>query len=137
MKYLRDKNLDIIFLQETHSTNVTAKLWQTEWGSKWILSSHRSNSRGVAILFRTNLKIKIIKQYCDHEGCYVVVMIESLDDGQQYTLCNLYLPNEDKPKFFKRVFKTLSKVTVENVIIGGDFNLMLNPKIDRHNSFTH
>ena len=40
-------------------------------------------------------------------------------------------PNEDSPGFFEHIFKLLNKNTSENMIVGGDFNLAINTKLDR------
>ena len=40
-------------------------------------------------------------------------------DEIKYTVSNLYAPNEDSPKFFNSIFKTVHKISEENVIIEG------------------
>ena len=129
--YFRDKNLDVIFVQETHCTRKTKKLWQSEWVGNWLSSSGNSQARGVAILFKPDSKFSIVKSYTDDIGRYVICNVER--ENVKYTLCNIYAPNQDDPEFFHSVFKTLEKVATENVIIGGDFNLTLDPELDRFN----
>ena len=41
--FLKMKNFDIVFLQETHSSRKTAKVWQTEWGSKIVFAHGETN----------------------------------------------------------------------------------------------
>ena len=130
--YLRDKDLDVIFLQETHTCKNSTKLYQNEWGSKWCATSGTSNSRGTAIIFRPGTKLQIVKTACDHNGRYVICTVKI--EEVKYTFCNIYAPNEDSPAFFNSVFKTLSKYSEENVIIGGDFNTVIEPEMDRLNS---
>ena len=132
MHYLKDKQLDIAFLQETHSTNKLLKQFEIEWGNKWFAASGTSQARGVAIVFKNKSSITVNKSFVDHEGRYVICNVSM--DGTEYTLCNLYAPNEDSPKFFEKLFKIIDKVACENVIIGGDFNLTLDPELDRLNS---
>ena len=51
------------------------------------------------------------------------------------TLCNIYAPNEDSPEFFHKLINTIE--TFQNrdiVIIGGDFNLVMQPEKDHLNS---
>ena len=55
-------------------------------------------------------------------------------EENEYSLCNIYAPNEDDPGYFKSVFKTISKFGVKNVVVGGDFNLTLQPSLDRLDS---
>ena len=44
---------------------------------------------------------------------------------------NVYAPNRDDPEFLKKLFTEIERFTPDNVIIGGDFNLALEPHIDR------
>ena len=133
--YLKHKQLDVIFLQEVHCVKSKIALWQTEWGSRWYASSGDTLSRGTAILFRPGSKVEMVKTVVDHDGRNVIVNIKV--NQTEITLCNLYAPNHDTPQFFKSVFKTLDKVVTENIVIGGDFNLTLDPFKDRHNSKTN
>ena len=41
------------------------------------------------------------------------------------TLANIYAPNEDDPAFFKCLFDHLHDFQGDDIIIGGDFNLVL------------
>ena len=47
--YLKQKNFEIVLLQETHSTEKVEKLWEMEWGNKieWLHGTNKS--RGLAI----------------------------------------------------------------------------------------
>ena len=47
------------------------------------------------------------------------------------TLVNLYGPNVDNPEFFKEIIKILDKMPNLYRIIGGDFNLVLDNKMDK------
>ena len=46
-------------------------------------------------------------------------------------MVNIYTPNEDDPKFFQLSFEHLSAFRSEEIIIGGDFNLVLDPEKDK------
>ena len=124
-QYLNDKLLDITFMQEVHCNKKLAKMWQQESGKSWCVSSGTSNARGCAIMVNSR-KIKILKQVCNHEGRYVIANVKVEDS--KYTLCNLYAPNLDSPEFFTRVFKQVERMACENIVIGGDFNLVLHKK---------
>ena len=102
-----------------------------EWGSKWCISSDTSNAKDTVIMFNNN-KIQVNKTMCDHDGRYVMANIEY--NQEKYTLCNVYAPNQDDVKFFNSIFKVLEKNVLEHVIIGGDFNLVLDVKLDRYKS---
>lgn len=48
-----------------------------------------------------------------------------------FTLANIYATNEDDPTFFKQVFDHLHDFACEEIILGGDFNLVLDVKEDK------
>ena len=56
--------------------------------------------------------------------------------GKVYILVNIYAPNKDKVsgKFYKNLHRALQTEDLdceENIIIGGDFNCPLDPKLDK------
>ena len=55
----------LYFLQETHSTEITAKRWKNKWSGKCFFSGASSNSEGVAILIHPDCNIDIVKQSTD------------------------------------------------------------------------
>ena len=61
----------------------------------------------------------------DPNGRFVICDIET--NSKLLTLANVhvYAPNEDDPVFFQAVFGHLSSFHCEEIIIRGDFNLVL------------
>ena len=56
---LINKNMNIILLQETHSTNKLINKWEKEWLGKSFWNSGKiTKSSGVAILLKKDLNIK-------------------------------------------------------------------------------
>ena len=53
--WCRKKKIDVVCLQETHSTEKVELKWKREWGTNSIWNHGLSNSRGVAIFFQKNL----------------------------------------------------------------------------------
>ena len=49
--YFQTLNLDIIFVQETHSDMTIEQMWTAEWDSIIYFSHGSTNSHGVATLF--------------------------------------------------------------------------------------
>ena len=47
------------------------------------------------------------------------------------TLANIYAPNKDKPAFFEDLFYHLSDFNCDDIVIVGDFNLVLDLKKDK------
>ena len=52
-------------------------------------------------------------------------------NGKQLTLVNLYAPNDDDPNFYTSVFEHLADFQCDEVIIGGDYNLVLDVEKDK------
>ena len=69
--YLRDKQADVILLQETHSTTKMEKVWRNEWGGNIYYSHGNSNARGVCILFKPRAKYKIKGKTIDEAGRFI------------------------------------------------------------------
>ena len=52
-------------------------------------------------------------------------------NGKQLTLTNIYAPNNDDSNFFTSVFSHLADFKCDEIIIGGDFNLVLDVEKDK------
>ena len=124
------RNTDILFLQEVHSTVKTAELFKLEWGGPMFFSHGEQNSRGVAIAIKKDLSTKMEVKFKDNQGRALMVQIEL--SGQSFLLVNIYAPNKDDPEFFQTVFEEISKIdNIDYTIVGGDFNIYLDSKLDR------
>ena len=131
MKYLRNRNFDIYFLQDTHFESSVEKIVRSEWGYECFFSSYTSRARGVAICLNNTFEYKLKDVIKDPNGNFIIlkISINSVD----YILVNLYAPNKDCPEFFTHINTLIGNIDVNNIIIGGDWNLVLNPDIDSSN----
>ena len=115
------------------------RLVNTQWGGKILYSHGTNNSRGVAILFKKKSTIRNLGSQADSSGRQLIVKIQI--ESEQILLANIYAPNTDEPEFFTGFFNTLEQeLTDKNeLIIGGDFNLVLDIKMDKRggNPITH
>lgn len=132
--WCRKQKADIIFLQETHSTERNEAQWKREWGAPLFCSHGASNARGVAILLRNNCDCKVQQTIADANGRFL--MLKVLLNGEQTLLVNVYGPNRDNElaAFYLLLLQTIVKNdfdTIENIIMGGDFNCPLNPLVDK------
>ena len=80
--------------------STTETCWLAEWGYSAIFSSFSSASAGVCILFNNNFVFKILRQFFDPAGRFIIADIETED--RVLTLANIYAPNQDNPIFFLR-----------------------------------
>jgi len=123
----------ITFLQETHSTPEIELKWNREWGGHIIFSHGSSRSKGVAILIPKNMDYKINDTRKDPEGRYIIVDISCLEDT--YILINVYAPTQNSEKdqitFIKTIQDILAIHEGKHIIIGGDFNVVLDPNNDK------
>ena len=127
-KYCKDNNVDICFLQETHGSNKDNHLWSNEFGNKGLFANGESNARGVATMF-CKYGNKVREVIRDINGRFILIKLEL----EEYTYClaNIYAPNTDNPLFFNELFGEIKKLDCVHVIIGGDFNVDLDPNVDR------
>ena len=70
-----------------------------------------------------------MKTYIDASGRYILCDLKA--NGKNLTLANIYAPNEDDPAFFKCLFDHLQDFQGDDIIIGGDFNLVLDVGKDK------
>ncbi len=129
--YLRDKKFSIICIQDTHFEKKIEKQILAEWGYQAWFSSYSSNSRGVSILFTNNFEFKVHTYKYDPGGNFLI--LDLTIDEKRLTLVNLYAPNKDSPDFFNDLKQSIIQQGNANIIIVGDWNLLLDPNIDGFN----
>ena len=130
--FFRSEGYDIICLQETHTTLKDVNVWEREWGGQIVMSHGSSNSRGTAILIAKK-RGKILSDVTSHDqGRFNIVRVKLVD--LEFTLCNLYGPNLDDESLFSEISALLNKdVYKHEIMMIGDFNVALDPKMDRKN----
>lgn len=96
-------------------------------------SHGESNARGVAILAKRESDFNITHLASDNEGRYLVIKITRGDEA--YILANIYAPTQDSPVDQINLIDSLEEDILHsgesNVLLGGDFNLGLDPTLDR------
>ena len=129
--YYRDR-CNILCIQETHSEASDERIWLSEWGSKGYFSHGTHSQRGVCILYKKNINYQICRTVADSEGHFLTCEMQNMDDPQKnLTLCNIYAPNKDKSGFFLDVIKRTVDFS-SNLVIIGDFNLVLDVQLDQN-----
>ena len=95
------------------------------------MNDKKSNSRGVAILFKKNFEYKIEFVSKDEDGNLICVDL-SLSD-MSLRLINIYALNTDSPEFFNKVKEMIEANFQDHIVICGDYNLALDPTLDTSN----
>ena len=134
---LRMKKFAVYFLQEVHCTKDKEPLWSSEWGFPAIFTNFSCTSSGVCILFNNNFQFEIMTQFADPNGRFIIVDVKMVN--RIMTLVNICAPNDDNPAFFKNLLSHLLSFNCDDIVLGGDFNLVLDVQKDKKggNPVTH
>ena len=129
--YLKRYNADFIFLQECHVLPEDLQLWKADWGVGNIyVNPLSSRSAGQAIL--TKDRIEVLEHKIIIEGRMHILKIKVLEII--ISLVNIYGPNHESERgpFIVKLQDVLNTYDFgDHIIIGGDFNLVLNDKLDK------
>ena len=126
LNFFKAKNASIICLQDTHWLSNDDKKIKMIWNNDILINGAKSNLRGVAILFNNILNVEK-----DEIGNYIIVDLKLGDITIK--LVNIYAPNTDNPRFFQNLKSKLDQNEQEYTIICGDYNLILDSKLDCSN----
>lgn len=129
--HLKLLNSDVIYLQETHLRLNEHNKLKKQWIGQIFSSKHDVKARGTAILIRKGIPFIPLTTIADNRGRYIIVKGKLY--GRQVILANVYGPNYDDPNFFSSLIGILPDITDNQLILGGDFNLVLHPHLDRSN----
>ena len=125
------KNVDILFLQETHvHCNKVALEFNRDWGGKCYWSfGVSSQSCGVGVLFNIHLDYTVQRFYYDPAGRCLVLDVSI--GKQVLRLINIYAPNvpAERRQFFNSLDHHLSGR--HKVILAGDFNCVESSQLDK------
>ena len=130
--FLRKQNSNILLLQETHLPYKLENFIRSNWGYTVWLAGSDTNQNGVAILFENNFEHKVHNAVRDPEGHFLMLDIEILD--KRITLVNVYGPSSgDNQEFFYNLSMQIDGMGNDNIIIGGDWNVAMDPRLDYRN----
>jgi len=128
--FLKSTKADVFFLQETHKN--PRDEWTQEWGGKALWSSGGNHTRGVGLLVNPDSNFVISEFKCDFEGRLIIA--DMVHQGDHVTLCSIYAPDTpgERPDFFEFLKSELVNFRPRGpLILGGDFNFVINPTSDR------
>ena len=136
------ENLLLIFSESTSTTLFSSKrptglcdlqdAIQREWTGDIYFNNGTANSCGVAILFNPRFNYTHTNTSQDSSGRVLAITIKI--DDHYLQLVNLYAPNSDtdRRKFFSSFFSSRY-----HIVIGEDFNSIVNPTLDKQGGNLH
>ena len=133
--WLKRNHNGIVLLQETHSTILDEKKWESELDGVIYYSHGEYNAKGVAILIPNGLDItfEYINGIKDKEGRFLMINCK-LEDNH-IVLINIYCPTKDNVSaqnlFLENIKSKIEEYSNINMIIGGDLNTYLDVKLDK------
>ena len=131
--WIAKERSDIIFLQETYCTPEVENIWKSQRRGSVFFSHGSQHSRGAIILLKENCDCEVNMYREDEQGRLLI--LKAFIQGRSFVLVNIYAPNKikDKGTFFQEIHKQLDELVLEEnceIIIGGDFNVILEPDLD-------
>lgn len=130
--WLKRHNTHFAFLQEVYCNNNDIADWEREWGGTFYANHGTNHSRGILIGIKNNVDVKCEKVYGDNQGRLLGVKI--VINSKLYYLWNVYAPNDvnERKIFLSDMITVIQENSSDgHVIIGGDFNTVLNPSVDK------
>lgn len=120
------RNLDVIVIQETHIKEQHRQVLECPKMGKMFASLSQHKKRGVVIYIRESILAKQI--YKDTEGRILVV--EMTINQKRIIVVGIYAPNGGQEQFYRKLYNTLRAIDCENICIMGDFNAIIDRKLD-------
>ena len=127
--WLRKNNVDISCIQETFCTKTFEKTFNHSWeGEIYHCFSDSSHSRGLCIILRQHLQLKIHSIHKQYNGRIILINFD-VSNGNIITVCNVYAPNNEteRTEFYQNLltFINTHKHNESELILCGDMNVNL------------
>lgn len=117
---------DIVFIQETHfKTDNVPKFSNHHFPTVIHATTKESKTKGVSILFSKNCPFQMTDSQIDEDGRFP--FLKGSLFNKCITLANIYAPNVKQVSFFTSTMQDLASFQEGLLIVGGDFNVPLNP----------
>lgn len=124
-----------VLLQETHfRTQQIPRLTDSIYTRAYHATNDFAKSKGISILLSREAPFELLEQMVDPEGRFL--FLKGSYAGTPITIANVYFPNKAHLTFCKKVVHPLQGFATGCLILGGDFNIPLNPLTDTSNGTT-
>ena len=94
--WVKKKQNDTVFLQETYWTDDLLHQIDREWEGKCILNPGSKHSKGTTILIDKKLKYELINTPKSEDGRILLINIKAM--SKDLTLMNIYAPNSPRER---------------------------------------
>ena len=132
------KHLDIVYLQETHSTHDNVVDWGMSWGGQHFHSHDTNLSAGVAILFSPRLIMTDVSFSQVEQGR--VIIVQATIRNTPFTFINVYAycSGTERVRLFNSLNNIIGQYASNSmVVLGGDWNCTCFFKEDRTGKEPH
>lgn len=116
-------------LQETHLKDAESVKLRQRWVGQVYSAPGTGASRGVIILIAKHLSFRLSQKIIDKDWRYVI--ISGHLQNEKCTLVNVYAPNIGQAEFLSKLSVILSQFAADQIFMGGDFNVVIDPAVDR------
>lgn len=100
------------------------------------MCNRTQSSRGVLIMYNRNVSFSTAKRLQDDQGRLLAVDLDIA--GTIYSIISIYAPTQDKPHeqmdTLEKLEQPIEELNSTNIIIGGDFNCIMNNALDKNTS---
>ncbi len=126
LEYLHRKSISCALIQETHLKQSDVARFQNKYYKLAAFSCAQNKTKGVLILVNLKFNLTIEHLGSDEKGRFVFIRCKIYNN--RLALVSIYGPNETD--------KTLLEEIDCPLVVGGDFNAVINPALDKSQSDT-
>ncbi len=134
LEYLHRKSISCALIQETHLKQSDVAHFQNKYYKLIAFSCAQNKTKGVLILVNRKLNLTIEHLGSDEKGRFVFIRCKIYNN--RLALVSIYGPNETDSAFLTQISKTLLEEIDCPLVVGGDFNAVINPALDKSQSDT-
>lgn len=129
LRELRGLHANVAFIQETHFKGESAPtLSNRHFPVTFSNNNPSAKTKGVSILVSKSTPFSLQEKFSDSEGR--LLFVKGTLCGRLYTLAAIYAPNVGQVPFLETALNKLEAFAKGEIVIGGDFNLVLDPSLD-------
>ncbi len=134
LEYLHRKSISCALIQETHLKQSDVARFQNKYYKLIAFSCAQNKTKGVLILVNRKLNLTIEHLGSDEKGRFVFIRCKIYNN--RLALVSIYGPSETDSAFLTQISKTLLEEIDCPLVVGGDFNAVINPALDKSQSDT-